>query len=116
MVDFTAFETDELDLVLRHETAHAKQWHTLDLLLVELVGVACWFNPFVWAYRDARNYADMLAVLGRYAEAVALYDSAFYHRSMEAYDFNLPYRRAYFAGDTLLHQQKLAEYQQAVLM
>ena len=81
MVDFTAFETDELDLVLRHETAHAKQWHTLDLLLVELVGVACWFNPFVWAYRDARNYADMLATLGRYAEAVALYDTAFYHRA-----------------------------------
>ena len=62
---------------------------------------------------DARNYADMLATLGRYAEAVALYDTAFYHRSMEAYDFNLPYRRAYFAGDTLLHQRKFAEYQQA---
>jgi hypothetical protein len=62
---------------------------------------------------DARNYADMLAVFARYAEAVALYDTAFYHRQMEAYDFNLPYRRAYFAGDTLLHQRKLAEYQQA---
>ena len=62
---------------------------------------------------DARNYADMLAVFGRYAEAVALYDTAFYHRQMEAYDFNLPYRRAYFAGDTLLHQRKLVEYQQA---
>ena len=62
---------------------------------------------------DARNYADMLAILGRYAEAVALYDTAFYHRRMEAYDFNLPYRRDYFAGDTLLHQRKLAEYQQA---
>ena len=68
-----------------------------------------YYNPF-W---DARNYADMLAVFGRYAEAVSLYDAAFYHRSMEAYDFNLPYRKAYFAGDTLLHQRKLAEYQQA---
>ena len=61
----------------------------------------------------ACNYADMLAVFGRYTEAVALYDTAFYHRQMEAYDFNLPYRRAFFAGDTLLHQRKLAEYQQA---
>jgi len=61
----------------------------------------------------ALNYADMLAVFGRYAEAVSLYDTAFYHRAMEAYDFNLPYRKAYFAGDTLLHQRKLTEYQQA---
>lgn len=61
----------------------------------------------------AINYADMLAVFGRYAESVSLYDTAFYHRRMEAYDFNLPYRKAYFAGDTLLHQRKLAEYQQA---
>jgi hypothetical protein len=68
-----------------------------------------YYNPS-W---NACNYADMLAVLGRYAEAVALYDTAFYHRNMEAYDFNLPYRRAYFVDDTLLHQRKLAEYQQA---
>ena len=53
VVDFAAFEVDELDLVLRHEAAHAKQWHTLDLLFVELVGVVCWFNPFVWAYKSA---------------------------------------------------------------
>lgn len=53
VVDFTAFEPDELDLVLRHEAAHAKQWHTLDILFVELLGVVCWFNPFVWAYKSA---------------------------------------------------------------
>ena len=62
---------------------------------------------------DARNYADMLAVFGRYAEAVSLYDTAFYHRNMEAHDFNLPYRKAYFVHDTLLYRRKLAEYQQA---
>lgn len=53
VVDFAAFELEEFDLVLRHEAAHAKQWHTLDLLFVELVGVVCWFNPFVWAYKSA---------------------------------------------------------------
>ena len=53
VVDFSAFEPDELDLVLRHEEAHAKQWHTLDILFVELLGVVCWFNPFVWAYKSA---------------------------------------------------------------
>lgn len=53
VVDSTAFELDELDLVLRHEAAHAQQWHTLDILFVELLGVICWFNPFVWAYKSA---------------------------------------------------------------
>lgn len=67
VVDFAAFEPEELDLVLRHEAAHAKQWHTLDLLFVELVGVVCWFNPFVWAYKSAlksqHEYAADEAVL-----------------------------------------------------
>ena len=53
VVDIAAFESDELDLVLRHEAAHAKQWHTIDILFVELAGVVCWFNPFVWVYKSA---------------------------------------------------------------
>lgn len=53
VVDFATFESDELDMVLRHEAAHAQQWHTLDILFVELLGVICWFNPFVWAYKSA---------------------------------------------------------------
>jgi len=53
VVDFTTFQSDEMDIVLRHEAAHAKQWHTLDLLFVEVMGVFCWFNPFVWAYKSA---------------------------------------------------------------
>ena len=67
VVDSTTFELDELDLVLRHEAAHARQWHTLDLLFVEVMGVVCWFNPFVWAYKSAlksvHEYAADSAVL-----------------------------------------------------
>ena len=67
VVDFAAFEPEELDLVLRHEAAHARQWHTLDLLFVEVMGVVCWFNPFVWAYKSAlksvHEYAADSAVL-----------------------------------------------------
>jgi hypothetical protein len=53
VVDFAAFDPDELDLVLRHEAAHVRQWHTLDLLFVEVMGIVCWFNPLVWAYKFA---------------------------------------------------------------
>jgi len=67
VVDFTTFEPEELELVLCHEAAHAKQWHTLDLLFVEVMGVVCWFNPFVWAYKSAlksqHEYAADEAVL-----------------------------------------------------
>ena len=67
VVDFATFEPDELDMVLRHEAAHAQQWHTLDILFVELVGVVCWFNPFVWAYKSAlksqHEYAADAAVI-----------------------------------------------------
>ena len=67
VVDFATFESDELDMVLRHEAAHAQQWHTLDILFVELVGVVCWFNPFVWAYKSAlksqHEYAADAAVI-----------------------------------------------------
>jgi len=67
VLDFTAFEPEELDLVLRHEAAHARQWHTLDILFVEVVDVVCWFNPFVWAYKSAlksqHEYAADAAVL-----------------------------------------------------
>ena len=67
VVDSATFEPEELNMVLRHEAAHAKQWHTLDLLFVELVGVACWFNPFVWAYKSElksqHEYAADAAVI-----------------------------------------------------
>ena len=67
VLDCSSFNDNELDMVMRHETAHARQWHTLDLLFVELVGVVCWFNPFVWAYKSAlksqHEYAADAAVL-----------------------------------------------------
>ena len=67
VVDSTTFELEELDLVLRHEAAHAQQWHTLDILFVELLGVICWFNPFVWAYKSSlksqHEYAADAAVI-----------------------------------------------------
>ena len=67
VVDCSSFNDNELDLVLRHEAAHAQQWHTLDILFVELLGVIYWFNPFVWAYKSVlksqHEYAADAAVI-----------------------------------------------------
>jgi murein DD-endopeptidase MepM/ murein hydrolase activator NlpD len=33
--------------VIRHELAHARQLHSLDIIITELVSIVFWFNPFV---------------------------------------------------------------------
>jgi len=43
------------DLALRdiiaHEAEHARQWHSVDLLLAEIQRICLWFNPFSWVHR-----------------------------------------------------------------
>ena len=38
--------------VVTHEAAHIRQWHTLDILLMELYLVFFWFNPVAWLHRQ----------------------------------------------------------------
>lgn len=47
------FEPNELHVVLEHEKAHARQWHTLDILFLELLKIVFWFNPVLWLYKSA---------------------------------------------------------------
>ena len=42
---------DNLEIITAHEQAHANQWHTLDVLLIEAVAIINWFNPVVYLYR-----------------------------------------------------------------
>lgn len=39
--------------VLRHELAHTRQLHSLDILFVELLKIAMWFNPVLYLYKKA---------------------------------------------------------------
>jgi TonB family protein len=41
---------DDHQLILQHESVHCTQRHTLDLLLVQLLKVFFWFNPFIFMY------------------------------------------------------------------
>ena len=43
----------QIELVLRHEETHARQRHSLDLLLVEVLKIFFWFNPVVHFYRKS---------------------------------------------------------------
>lgn len=39
--------------LLLHEITHAKQKHTIDLILLEIILVLQWFNPFMYRFRQA---------------------------------------------------------------
>lgn len=41
------------DDILHHELAHARQYHSADIILLELALAVCWFNPFLLLYRPA---------------------------------------------------------------
>ncbi|MDB5010109.1 MAG: TonB family protein [Mucilaginibacter sp.] len=41
------------DAIIAHEQVHARQWHTVDVLIIEIVMIINWFNPVVYLYRFA---------------------------------------------------------------
>jgi TonB family protein len=42
--------------IAAHEQAHAGQWHSADILMIEMVMIINWFNPVVYFYRFAIKY------------------------------------------------------------
>ena len=47
----TQFNDTELTHIINHEKVHAKQYHSLDIILVQLASALFWFNPFIWLYK-----------------------------------------------------------------
>jgi len=43
----------ESQKIIAHERVHIRQWHSLDLIILEIITILQWFNPFVWGYRHA---------------------------------------------------------------
>ncbi|MCG8308893.1 MAG: hypothetical protein MI975_15975 [Cytophagales bacterium] len=49
IVNKDAYEKGIIDKrIMQHEVAHAKQLHSVDIVIVELLKVFMWVNPFVW--------------------------------------------------------------------
>lgn len=44
---------DECLLIKLHEESHIKEWHSLDILLAEVITALFWFNPLVYLYKSA---------------------------------------------------------------
>jgi TonB family protein len=53
---------DNFDVILRHETVHVRQMHSVDILLIELLKSIFWFNPALWLYkRSLQEVHEFLA-------------------------------------------------------
>jgi hypothetical protein len=56
-----AYDWDTYSQILLHEKIHAKQLHSLDIMLAELCIIFQWFNPFAWLYRkETENNLEYL--------------------------------------------------------
>ncbi|MBU2526194.1 MAG: M56 family metallopeptidase [Bacteroidetes bacterium] len=49
------FSGKEATFIFKHEQAHAKGYHSVDLLFANLHTVFFWFNPFAWWYKSKIN-------------------------------------------------------------
>jgi len=43
----------EIDIIIKHETIHIQQFHTIDILLIEFLRIIFWFNPFLILYQNS---------------------------------------------------------------
>jgi TonB family protein len=44
-------EEQEKQEILRHEEVHIQKLHSFDILLVNIIGIMCWFNPVIQSYK-----------------------------------------------------------------
>ncbi|MGC1205710.1 MAG: M56 family metallopeptidase, partial [Flavobacteriaceae bacterium] len=58
----TNFTKTDLDQIITHEKAHANQFHSIDILLTQLVNIVLWFNPIIWFYnKDLKQNLEFIA-------------------------------------------------------
>ena len=45
------YESGDSKEVIVHEKAHRDEYHSVDIVLLEIMTIIQWFNPFLWAFR-----------------------------------------------------------------
>ena len=52
----------EIDEIFTHECTHVFQWHSVEVMICELITVICWVTPFAWLLkREVRHNLEYLA-------------------------------------------------------
>ena len=56
------YKEEELEAVLEHEKVHCRQWHSIDVLIAQLVLILLWINPISWLYlKSVKQNLEFLA-------------------------------------------------------
>jgi N-acetylmuramoyl-L-alanine amidase len=40
------------EVIMQHELVHAKEWHSIDIIIAEFLKCIVWFNPFIWLIKN----------------------------------------------------------------
>lgn len=80
---------NELKPIVMHEQVHRDQLHSLDVLLLEILAVIYWWNPFIWLLRkDIKASHEFIAdeyVVGKGIDKLAYQDLLFKERTGISY-------------------------------
>ena len=61
-IPLSKLEEESFNEVLMHEQTHVREWHSIDVLLSEIINIICWFNPFSWLLKaEVRLNLEYLA-------------------------------------------------------
>jgi hypothetical protein len=75
---------ENFEPILRHESVHIRQMHSMDILFIELLKILFWFNPVLWFFkRSIQEVHEYLA--DEHAP-----DRDGYARFLVSYAFNAP--------------------------
>lgn len=56
------FEKTNIDEMIVHENVHRMHYHGIDLILMEVLSIVHWFNPFIWLIKkDLKSEHEFLA-------------------------------------------------------
>lgn len=57
--------------IITHEKVHIQQKHSIDIILLEILSIIQWFNPFMWLYKNSiKNIHEFLADEGVLNEGI----------------------------------------------
>jgi TonB family protein len=60
-----------LEKIITHEKIHIQQKHSVDIILLEILTIVQWFNPFMWFYKSTlKNIHEFLADEGVLTEGI----------------------------------------------
>jgi len=79
-------------LICEHENIHAAQWHSADVLLMEIVIIFNWFNPLVYLFRkELKNLHEFIADEGalKLSESKKEYAMLLFSQTFETHVNNL---------------------------